>query len=73
LRNDRYEQVFLGPNGRFAVRIGDADVPWPRVTLTDRATGKKEIILEKNDAALDVLHAIKIVLCAPLSPFLPKI
>lgn len=71
-RNDRIGLILRSPDGSFVVRICDIDDPWGRVTLTEVATGRKEIILNKNDAALGVLDVLGKVALLPVYPFLPK-
>ena len=46
------------PDGRFLVRISDSDDPWHRVTIVDTASGRKEIILDKDDAILVIPQAL---------------
>lgn len=70
--NYRLGFILRSPDGSFVVRIRDIDDPWRRVTLTEVATGRKEIILNKNDAALGVLDVIAKIALLPLYPFLPK-
>lgn len=44
------------PDGRYAVTVRDYEDPLKRVTLTDTATDERIILLDKNDAAVDVLR-----------------
>lgn len=71
-RNGRYGHVLHSPDERFIVKVNDVDDSWQRLTLIDAATGEKEIILDKNDAALDVLSFMVKIPLLPFTPLLPK-
>jgi hypothetical protein len=47
-----------GPGGRFVVRVRDPDDLWRRLTLTDTHTGRRTVLLDKNDLGLDVLRRV---------------
>lgn len=55
------------PDGRFVVRIGDVDDPWRRVTLTECVSGAREVILDKDDGASDVLSALGMAVLFPVN------
>lgn len=54
--SDRFEPFHRlpSPDGRFIVTIGDVDDPWRRLTLTEAATGRKTLLLDKNDVPEEV-------------------
>lgn len=47
--------MLSSPDGKYLIRIGDGDDPWQRLTVTDVATGKRRILLNKNDLANEIL------------------
>jgi hypothetical protein len=71
-RNDWLTYVLRSPDGSHLLRIIDGDDPWHRLTLTDLRTMKKEVILDKNDAALDVMKWCSKLILLPIAPFLPS-
>lgn len=42
------------PDGQYLARASDPADPWKRATLTDQTTGRKTILVEKNNAAAEV-------------------
>ncbi|MHC4983148.1 MAG: hypothetical protein ACYTF6_08280 [Planctomycetota bacterium] len=46
------------PDGTYVVAIGDAQDVWHRFWLTESATGRRVLLLEKNDAPYEVIRAI---------------
>ena len=41
------------PDGRFIVTVYDPDDRWKRLILTEAATGRRTVLIDKNDAARD--------------------
>jgi hypothetical protein len=64
--------VLPSPDGNYQLRIIDGDDVWHRLTLTDLRTMKKTVILDKNDAASDVMDVCGRIMLLPLYPVLPK-
>jgi len=68
----KFERDLYGPGQEYVVRVADGDDPWSRTTIDEPATGRREIILDKNDGAVDLFNGAITVMLFPLGPFLPK-
>lgn len=54
----RTTYLMTSPDGKSIIHLWDPDDPWERVTLVDVASGRKTILVEKNDAAAGVYEAL---------------
>jgi hypothetical protein len=68
-----FERILGGPDREYVLRIVDTDDLWTRTTITQSATGRKQVLIDKNDGLLDVFDVLGKVVLFPLAPFLPKI
>lgn len=62
---DRVVRLVRSPDKRFVIRVYDIEDPWQRMTLVDAKTGRREIILDENDAGWDLFL---LIICIPTLP-----